>query len=128
LLAGFRTDRLAREGINNGEISYSVREAAAIGLSAPTASRMFAVLIERGFLKCTKAAAFHVKNREARLWALTAYKIGDERPTKDFMTWAPKEKHSSTNETVKARTVSSAEPSATKLPRTVSPEETDRHP
>lgn len=91
-------------GANNGEISYAVREAAAIGLSKDRTARAFAALIERGFLVCTRASAFTVKTRDARLWRITAEPCGNElRGTKDFMFWTP---NSRAHATVKPRTQS----------------------
>jgi hypothetical protein len=55
-------------GVNNGEISYSVREAARIGMTQWQASRMFAVLIERGFLVVVRDASFKTGKKLARTW------------------------------------------------------------
>jgi hypothetical protein len=77
-------------GVNNGEISFSVREAELTGLSKSVAARMFDVLIERGFLKVATDSAFHVKTRLARTWQLTMEPRGDHAPTRDFMRWTAK--------------------------------------
>ena len=74
-------------GINNGEISYAVREARKIGLGRHAATDAFDLLIERGFLRVTRNSGFNVKRRDAHLWAVTAEKVGDRPPTKDFMRW-----------------------------------------
>lgn len=74
-------------GMNNGEISYAVREAGAIGISPAVASRMFDILIERGFLVVTKDSAFTLKSRMARVWRLTAEDAQDKPSTKEFMSW-----------------------------------------
>ena len=67
-------------GHNNGQISYSVREAAAICLSPATASRMFKILVERGFLRIAQDASFNTKAFHlARLWTLTAWPLDDVR-------------------------------------------------
>jgi hypothetical protein len=75
-------------GTNNGQISYSVREAEEIGLSKDQAARAMEELIERGFIVCTRASAFSVKTRAARLWRLTAEPSTGHPPTKDFMRWS----------------------------------------
>jgi hypothetical protein len=80
---------MRHNGTNNGTISYSVREAEEIGLSFATAARALRELVDRGFLVCTRASAFTVKNRNARLWRLTAEPSGNEPATKDFMRWQP---------------------------------------
>src|SRR4051794_6489831 len=58
-------------GMNNGEISYGVREAEEIGMAKSVSARMFKVLVERGFLVVTRDSAFRIKCRDARLWRLT---------------------------------------------------------
>jgi hypothetical protein len=78
---------MRHNGTNNGEISYSVREALEIGLSRSVAARMFKHLTERGFLRIARNSAFSLKTKEARLWHLTMEPLRDERPTKDFMRW-----------------------------------------
>ncbi|HLJ20094.1 MAG TPA: hypothetical protein VKU84_07845, partial [Stellaceae bacterium] len=121
---------LRHNGTNNGTISYAVREAEVIGLSRNMAARAFAELVSRGFLVCTRASAFTVKTRAARLWRLTAERsgpTGSDPATKEFMTMQP---HSPAHGTVKSRTQShqrdvqshqrDCEPfRATKLPLTV---------
>jgi hypothetical protein len=79
-------------GSNNGEISFSVREAMEIGISSSPAAEDFAELVERGFLVVSRQAAFTLKTKEARTWRLTAEPSGlnQEHPaTKDFMRWTP---------------------------------------
>jgi hypothetical protein len=75
-------------GVNNGDISYSCREAVAIGLTTPKAARMFGVLVDRGFLAITRNSKFAHK-RVAREWRITAEKCGNEPATKEFMRWQP---------------------------------------
>jgi hypothetical protein len=76
-------------GVNNGEISYSTREAAEIGISSSAAARGLNELIARGFLKVTREARFTTKTRLARTWTITAERVGEERSTKDYMRWSP---------------------------------------
>lgn len=74
-------------GMNNGEIGYSVREAEEIGLSKDQAGRAFKELVERGFLKVRRSSAFTLRTKEARTWELTGERFGDNPATKDFMWW-----------------------------------------
>jgi hypothetical protein len=80
-------------GFNNGEISYAVREAEAIGMHHSTASRAFDELIEKNFLRVTRDSAFHVKTRHARLWEITAEGCDGKPASKDFMRWSPPDKN-----------------------------------
>ena len=75
-------------GVNNGKISYSVREAAEIGLGRSTAARAFTELVERGFLRITRHSVFTLKTKDARTWELTAERCYDNPPAKDFMRWS----------------------------------------
>jgi hypothetical protein len=92
-------------GINNGEISYSVREAEEIGLSKDQAARALEECISRGFLAITRDSAFSVKTKAARLWRLTAEPFRGERATKEFMRWS-EQTHDRTSATVKSKTQS----------------------
>lgn len=76
-------------GINNGEISYAVDEAAEIGMSSSVAARAFVELQDRGFLKVARQSSFNLKNKLARTWILTAERYRGEPPTRDFMKWQP---------------------------------------
>jgi hypothetical protein len=91
-------------GVNNGEISYGVREAAEIGITKSSAGRMVKILIERGFLAVVRDSAFNVKTRHARTWRLTAEPYRGQQGTKEFMRWKPSQpsrnsKHSPTSGT-----------------------------
>lgn len=86
-------------GQNNGQISYSQREAVkALGCSAGSASRWFGELQEKGFLVAVKRSSFDWKEgaREARatVWRLTMEPYNGERPTKEFASWNQSEKKS----------------------------------
>jgi hypothetical protein len=74
-------------GSNNGEISFSVREAEAIGFSKDQTSRAFKELVSKGFLKVRTDSAFTCKLRLARTWEITAEACDDRPPSKDFMRW-----------------------------------------
>jgi hypothetical protein len=76
-------------GVNNGEISYSVREAERIGISEAQASRMFAMLVDRRFLAVVKNAVFKAGTKQARTWRITAEPCGGKPATRDFMRWRP---------------------------------------
>jgi hypothetical protein len=74
-------------GVNNGGITYAVREGEDIGLSKDQTSRALAELIGRGFLKIARNSAFTLKTKEAREWTLTAEPVVGRAATKDFMFW-----------------------------------------
>jgi hypothetical protein len=76
-------------GVNNGEISYSCREAEKIGLSRPTTARMFDILIDRGFLAVVRNSCFKAKDKRARTWRITDEPAFGKERTKDFMRWRP---------------------------------------
>jgi hypothetical protein len=75
-------------GSNNGEISFSVREAEEIGLTKSTAARMFRILVDRGFLAKVGESHFGRK-RVAQTWRITAETYRNEKATNDFMRWKP---------------------------------------
>jgi len=78
-------------GRNNGEISFAVREGAAIGLSRSQTARAFDELVERGFLVKTRDSGFNVKGRIARVWRITAEPSGNKQEherTVDFSRWS----------------------------------------
>ncbi len=77
-------------GWNNGEISLSVREAAAllnVGRNRPTG--LFRELQDRGFIRISKKGSYDQKTRHATTWILTEFRHNDQTPTKDFMSWRP---------------------------------------
>jgi hypothetical protein len=104
-------------GTNNGTISYATREAADIGLSNSAAARAFRELIERGFLRVAKESRFS-QTKMAREWTITAEKVGDERPTNDFMRWTIP---SATSGTLSATSGTESPKRAIKLPPLVPP-------
>ena len=76
-------------GINNGFISYSVREAAdRLRIGKNTAAAAFQELERHGFIKARQKGAFDYKHRHATEWILTEhdYPTG-KAATKDFMRW-----------------------------------------
>ena len=81
-------------GMNNGTISYSIREAIELLACNPnSACAAFNELEDKGLLICARPSAFTLKTKEAREWTITAEKIGDKSPTRDFKNWKPKENH-----------------------------------
>ena len=80
--------RIRCNGMNNGYISYSIREAMELLACNPnTACGAFDELMDKGFLKCAHNSTLSLKTKEARLWTITAEKIGDNPPTRDFKGW-----------------------------------------
>lgn len=77
-------------GLNNGEISFSIREAVdAVAVCKDTATKAFRELQKKGFLKARKKGSFDWKKRHATEWEITAAPHKGERATKDFMRWQP---------------------------------------
>ncbi len=77
-------------GQNNGEIGFSVREAAkALGVGKNTAHQAFRELEGKGFLKARQRGSFHWKAKLATTWQLTAEPCDDLPASKEFMSWRP---------------------------------------
>jgi hypothetical protein len=77
-------------GSNNGQISYSAREAAdELHISKTTAWESIKTLTDHGFIVEVKKGAFSRKNRHATEWRLTEFPcdVTHEISTKDFMRW-----------------------------------------
>ena len=75
-------------GQNNGEISYSVREAAkALRISKDTAMKYFRELEEKGFIEARQKGSFNQKIAMATEWELTMERYRDRPPSKPFMSW-----------------------------------------
>ncbi|MBF0628544.1 MAG: hypothetical protein HQL91_10050 [Magnetococcales bacterium] len=75
-------------GENNGEISFSNREAAQlVPCGKNQAGGLFRELMEKGFLKVAEKGSFDFKTHHATTWILTAERLKDNPPTKDFMSW-----------------------------------------
>jgi hypothetical protein len=88
LLALVRRDN----GMRNGEISFSCREAAIeTGLSIRTSHKCLQELQELGFIRCTQKGAFNRKVLHASLWRYTwqAWPEGKMGPTREYETWRP---------------------------------------
>ncbi len=77
-------------GFNNGEIAFSVRQAAlTLHVAKDTAQKAFRGLEEKGFIRRTRRGSFRIKFRHASLWEITLHPLGDELATKNFMRWHP---------------------------------------
>ena len=85
-------------GINNGKISFSVREGGdELNISKNTAHKAFKELEEKGFLKARRRGSFDWKvsmsgkgKGHATLWEITALPFGDQGnqlASKEFMRW-----------------------------------------
>jgi DNA-binding transcriptional regulator YhcF (GntR family) len=90
-------------GINNGEISLSCSEAAALtNVSKNTASLAFNRLIEAGFIRIALNSCFNMKQRRARRWRLTQVACQKNPASKEWKAYSAKlekEKHGLTTVT-----------------------------
>ena len=78
-------------GINNGEISLSVREAAGlVHIAKDTATKAFHELEDKGFIRRNVCGSFNWKIKHATTWILTEHPFNDQPATKDFARWSPK--------------------------------------
>ncbi|SVE42886.1 uncharacterized protein METZ01_LOCUS495740 [marine metagenome] len=74
-------------GINNGHISFSVREGNnLLGYSINTISRYFNELEDKGFLKHNQKGSFSYKKRHASTWIITSDEYNHQK-TRDFKHW-----------------------------------------
>ena len=83
-------------GSNNGQIPFSVRDAANrahIGKNAADAA--LTLLQARGFIVATRRGAFNVKTKIATEWRLTEFTcdVDHSFATKDFMRWSPEKQN-----------------------------------
>ena len=79
---------LRHNGVNNGEITYSVREAAErLRCGKDTANKWFQELEDKGFLKARQRGSFTYKARHASEWEITAEPYRDKPASKNFMRW-----------------------------------------
>lgn len=81
-------------GINNGMIGYAQRAAheclcRAHGhqVSRRRATAALQEIQDKGFAVVTKDSTFTTKTKLAREWLLTAERVGDNSPTRDFKHW-----------------------------------------
>jgi hypothetical protein len=92
-------------GENNGSISFSVREAAAMLPCTPnTAALRFQELQDQGFLVAETKGAFSVKMKRATIWRITLYPSAGGHPaTRDYARWKPSGKTDEKQNTVSIR-------------------------
>ena len=75
-------------GINNGEISFSVREGRdLLGYSMNTVARYFDELVDKGFLRIKEKGSFTYKKRHATTWIITSDEYNNQKP-RDFKRWS----------------------------------------
>jgi len=75
-------------GMNNGELFLSVREAARrLGVAPNTAQKAIRQLEHKGFIRPNQRGSFHWKAGHATSWILTEYEYAGKLATKDFMRW-----------------------------------------
>jgi hypothetical protein len=96
--------RYGGPGSNNGNIPYSVREAAErLHIGKSTASQAFRRLEERGFIATAQKGGFNCKIRRSTEWRLTEFACDVDIPeqgikagtlaTRDFVRWQPKKQN-----------------------------------
>lgn len=90
-------------GMNNGYISYSHREARACLCDGTgknvSHARVTAALRDiqaKGLAVVARDSKFTLKTKEARLWRLTAEACGEKEPTRDFRSWTGEERNTAT--------------------------------
>lgn len=77
-------------GVNNGEISMAVREAASlIHAAKETVSKAFHELEAKGFLQRNVCGSFNWKLRHASTWILTEHSYLEKAASKEFARWSP---------------------------------------
>jgi hypothetical protein len=83
-------------GINNGQIPYSVRDAAKrLRIGTTTAAGAIKMLQDRGFIVAVTEGAFSRKNRHATEWRLTEFhcNVTNALASKEFARWSPKKQN-----------------------------------
>jgi len=74
-------------GINNGHISFSVREGKdLLGYSKDTIGHYFVELVDKGFLKIKEKGSFSYKKRHATTWIITSDEYSNQK-SRDFKNW-----------------------------------------
>lgn len=78
-------------GVNNGEISYSVREGKTnLGINPNTVGKYLKALERYGFIITTQKGSFDLKKRHASTYEITMYDVfGKHKAKKSFMTYQP---------------------------------------
>ncbi len=80
-------------GVNNGEISYAVREGKEnLGINPNTVCKYLRALERYGLIITTQKGSFDLKKRHASTYELTMWDvIGKHKAKKNFMTYKPTE-------------------------------------
>ena len=80
-------------GVNNGEISYAVRDGKEnLRINPNTVGKYLKALEHYGFIITTQKGSFDLKKRHASTYELTMYDvIGKHKAKKSFMTYKPSE-------------------------------------
>ena len=74
-------------GVNNGKISFSVREGRdLLGYSMNTVARYFDELVDKGFLRIKEKGSFTYKKRHATTWIITCEEYNNQK-SRDFKHW-----------------------------------------
>jgi hypothetical protein len=68
-------------GMNNGDIGFAVRDAAAVGIGRDVTAEALRWLEALGFIECTEPAA--MLGRRSRRWRLTEEPVGEAKATRD---------------------------------------------
>jgi hypothetical protein len=79
---------IRRKRVGNGNIGYSVRDAAnRCNIGRDTANQAFNELMAKGFLVCVTPGGFQNSKKIASAWRLTMFKcdVTGEPPTNDFL-------------------------------------------
>ena len=80
--------RMRFNGMNNGSISLSVREAAtSINVSKETISKYFIELEDKGFIQLKQKGSFKYKKRHASTWSLTMEEDQQGNKPRTFKHW-----------------------------------------
>ena len=74
-------------GINNGHISFSIREGfGLLGYAPNTIKRYFDELVDKGFLRIKEKGSFSYKKRHATTWIITCEEYNHQK-SRDFKHW-----------------------------------------
>ena len=74
-------------GINNGHISFSIREGfGLLGYAPNTIKRYFDELVDKGFLRVKEKGSFTYKKRHATTWIITSEEYNNQK-SRDFKHW-----------------------------------------
>ena len=76
---------LGFHGVNNGHISFSLRQAmACLHSGSEKAKRAIDMLEHYGFIICHADSSFNVKSKKAREWQITFQPMPNQLPTHEW--------------------------------------------